>query len=42
LHEFRKNRNAYIHSGEGTTNFTPEDLRRWNRLIFKVKGDGEK
>jgi hypothetical protein len=41
LHEFRENRNAYIHPEDRTSNFKVDDLRRWNEEIFEL-GEDEK
>lgn len=37
LHNFRENRNAYVHPEDRTTNFKAEDLRRWNSEIFELE-----
>lgn len=39
LHEFRENRNAYIHPEDRTSNFKVDDLRRWNEEIFELGED---
>ena len=39
LHEFRENRNAYIHPEDRTSNFKVDDLRRWNDEIFELGED---
>ena len=39
LHDFRENRNAYIHPEDRTSNFKADDLRRWSKEIFEL---GEK
>ncbi|MCF0117674.1 MAG: hypothetical protein HUJ61_06485, partial [Bacilli bacterium] len=36
LHDFRENRNAYIHPEDRTTNFKADDLRRWSKEIFEL------
>ena len=36
LHDFRENRNAYVHPEDRSTNFKVEDLRRWNSEIFEL------
>ena len=37
LHNFRENRNAYVHPEDRTTNFKVEDLRRWNSEISELE-----
>ncbi len=39
LHNFRENRNAYVHPEDRTTDFTANDLRRWNKEIFGLEED---
>lgn len=39
LHDFRANRNAYIHPGDRNINFRVDDLRRWNNEIFSLEED---
>ena len=41
LHEFRENRNAYIHPEDRTSNFKVDDLRRWNEEIFELGEEKE-
>ena len=36
LHNFRENRNAFIHPKDRTPNFKTEDLRRWANEIFDL------
>lgn len=36
LHDFRENRNAYIHPEDRTANFKADDLRRWSNKIFEL------
>lgn len=36
LHDFRVNRNAYIHPADRSTNFKADDLRRWCKEIFEL------
>ena len=36
LHDFRENRNAYVHPEDRSTNLKVEDLRRWNSEIFEL------
>ncbi|MCM1131058.1 MAG: hypothetical protein NC310_03205 [Roseburia sp.] len=36
LHDFRENRNAYIHPEDRTSNFKADDLRRWSKEIFEL------
>lgn len=36
LHDFRENRNAYIHPEDRTANFKADDLRRWSKEIFEL------
>ncbi len=35
LHDFRKQRNSYIH--ENKISFTAKDLKRWEDLIYKIQ-----
>ena len=37
LHDFRENRNAFIHPEDRTANFTVDDLRRWAKEIFDLE-----
>ena len=37
LHDFRENRNAYIHPEDRTANFKADDLRRWSKEIFELE-----
>ena len=39
LHDFRENRNAFIHPEDRTSNFKPDDLRRWCKEIFELEED---
>ena len=39
LHDFRENRNAFVHPEDRTANFTPDDLRRWSDEIFDLEED---
>lgn len=36
LHDFRENRNAYIHPEDRSANFKADDLRRWSKEIFEL------
>ena len=36
LHNFRENRNAYIHPEDRSVNFKVDDLRRWGKEIFEL------
>lgn len=36
LHDFRENRNAYIHPEDRTANFKADDLRRWSKEILEL------
>lgn len=36
LHNFRENRNAYIHPENRELNFNADDLRRWSKEIFEL------
>ncbi|MDD7270783.1 MAG: hypothetical protein PUH25_02765, partial [Spirochaetales bacterium] len=36
LHNFRENRNAYIHPEDRSANFKVDDLRRWSKEIFEL------
>lgn len=36
LHDFRENRNAYIHPEDRSANFKADDLRRWCKEIFEL------
>ncbi|MGI6594840.1 MAG: hypothetical protein ACOX24_07185 [Christensenellales bacterium] len=35
LHDFRKQRNSYIH--ENKISFTAKDLKRWEALMYKMQ-----
>lgn len=37
LHDFRENRNAYIHPEDRTSKFNADDLRRWSKEIFSLE-----
>lgn len=37
LHDFRENRNAYVHPEDRSSNFKVEDLRRWASEIFELE-----
>ena len=37
LHEFRENRNAYVHPEDRTANYNADDLRRWAMEIFDLE-----
>ena len=37
LHDFRENRNAYVHPEDRLSNFKVEDLRRWASEIFELE-----
>lgn len=37
LHDFRENRNAFVHPEDRTANFNAEDLRRWSKEIFELE-----
>ena len=39
LHDFRENRNAFVHPEDRTSNFTPDNLRRWSDEIFDLEED---
>ena len=41
LHDFRENRNAYIHPEDRTPNFKTDDLRRWSKEIFELEEEKE-
>lgn len=41
LHDFRENRNAFIHPEDRKTNFTTDDLRRWAEEIFNLEETGK-
>ena len=36
LHDFRENRNSYIHPEDRSANFKADDLRRWSKEIFEL------
>jgi hypothetical protein len=37
LHDFRDNRNAYVHPEDRTSNYNADDLRRWAKEIFDLE-----
>lgn len=39
LHDFRENRNAFIHPEDRTPNFKSDDIRRWAKEIFELEED---
>lgn len=39
LHDFRENRNAFIHPEDRTSSFKSDDLRRWCKEIFELEDD---
>ncbi len=39
LHDFRENRNAFIHPEDRTPKFKPDDMRRWSKEIFELEED---
>ena len=39
LHDFRENRNAFVHPDDRKASFTPDDLRRWAKEIFDLEED---
>lgn len=39
LHDFRENRNAFIHPEDRTSSFKSDDLRRWCKEIFELEED---
>lgn len=41
LHDFRDNRNAYIHPEDRTSNYNADDLRRWSNEIFDLEVEGK-
>ena len=41
LHDFRENRNVYIHPEDRTPNFKTDDLRRWSKEIFELEEEKE-
>ena len=41
LHDFRDNRNAYIHPEDRTSNYNADDLRRWSKEIFDLEVEGK-
>ena len=41
LHDFRDNRNAYVHPEDRTSNYNADDLRRWSKEIFDLEVKGK-
>ncbi|MGI6701261.1 MAG: hypothetical protein ACOX3U_02170 [Christensenellales bacterium] len=41
LHDFRDNRNAYVHPEDRTSNYNADDLRRWSKEIFDLEVEGK-
>lgn len=41
LHDFRDNRNAYVHPEDRTSNYNADDLRRWDKEIFDLEVEGK-
>lgn len=41
LHDFRDNRNAYVHPEDRTSNYNADDLRRWSNEIFDLEVEGK-
>ena len=41
LHDFRDNRNAYVHPEDRTSNYNADDLRRWAKEIFDLEVEGK-
>ncbi len=41
LHDFRDNRNAYVHPEDRTPNYNADDLRRWAKEIFDLEVEGK-
>ena len=41
LHDFRDNRNAYVHPEDRTSNYNADDLRRWAKEIFDLEVKGK-
>ena len=37
LHDFRDNRNAFVHPEDRTSNYNADDLRRWSKEIFDLE-----
>ena len=37
LHSLRENRNALVHPEDRKESFSPDDLRRWNNLVFSLE-----
>jgi hypothetical protein len=37
LHLLRENRNALVHPEDRKENFSSDDLRRWNDLVFSLE-----
>lgn len=42
LHDFRENRNAYIHPSDRKINFNVDDLRKWSKEIFEIGEERKK
>ena len=41
LHDFRDNRNAFVHPEDRVAKYDANDLRRWAKEIFDLEGDKE-
>lgn len=41
LHDFRDNRNAYVHPEDRTSYYNADDLRRWAKEIFDLEVEGK-
>ena len=41
LHDFRDNRNAFVHPEDRTSNYSADDLRRWAKEIFDLEVEGK-
>lgn len=41
LHDFRDNRNAYVHPEDRSSNYNADDLRRWAKEIFDLEVEGK-
>ena len=41
LHDFRDNRNAYVHPEDRTSNYNADDFRRWAKEIFDLEVEGK-
>lgn len=39
LHDFRENRNAFVHAEDRTASFNADDLRRWAKEVFELEVD---